>query len=101
MKEKVSQGDIIKLDNLSNPVLILSKDFFNNSGIVIGCPITKNSIQGPLHIKITGIITEGFAECERLKQLDLNIREYTIKDRIPKPEIIDITDAVQSVFDYV
>ena len=101
MKEKVSQGDIIKLDNLNNPVLIISKDFFNNSGIVIGCPILKNSIQGPLHIKITGKITEGFAECERLKQLDLNARGYTIRDRIPMAEIINLTDAVQSIFDYV
>ena len=41
MKEPVHQGDIIKVENIKSPVLVTSKDFFNQSGEVIGCPISK------------------------------------------------------------
>ena len=33
------QGDIIKVEKIKPPVLVVSKDFFNESGEIIGCPI--------------------------------------------------------------
>ena len=48
--EKLHQGDILKIENIKHPVLIVSKDFFNASGEIIGCPIIRNSAPGPLHI---------------------------------------------------
>ena len=44
------QGDILKIEKTKHPVLVVSKDFFNTSGEIIGCPIIKNSTVGPLHI---------------------------------------------------
>ena len=40
-------------------------------------------------------------QCEKMALLDMNIRGYSKLDRIHMPEIIDITDAIQSIFDYV
>lgn len=37
------QGDILKVEKIKHPVLVVSKDFFNTSGEIIGCPIIKNS----------------------------------------------------------
>ena len=44
------QGDIIKVEKIKPPVLVVSKDFFNESGEIIGCPIIADSNEGPLHI---------------------------------------------------
>ena len=37
--EQLHQGDILKIDKIKHPVLVVSKDFFNSSGEIIGCPI--------------------------------------------------------------
>lgn len=39
MSVMVSQGDILKIEGIRHPVLVVSKDFFNTSGEIIGCPI--------------------------------------------------------------
>ena len=46
------QGDILKVEKIKHPVLVVSKDFFNTSGEIIGCPIIKNSTAGPLHMDV-------------------------------------------------
>lgn len=69
MKETLHQGDIVKIERVKSPVLVTSKDFFNQTGEIIGCPIIQNSVASPLHI--------------------------------PMADIINITDAIQSIFDYV
>ena len=48
--EALHQGDILKIEKIRHPVLIVSKGFFNTSGEIIGCPIIKDSMPGPLHI---------------------------------------------------
>ena len=48
----VHQGDILKVEKIKNPVLVVSKDFFNETGEIIGCPIFDHSIGSPLHIEI-------------------------------------------------
>ena len=45
-----TQGDILKIEKINHLVLVASKDFFNTSGEIIGCPIIKHSNPGPLHI---------------------------------------------------
>ena len=40
------QGDIIKVEKIKPPVLVVSKDFFNESGEIIGCPIIGDSNEG-------------------------------------------------------
>lgn len=98
---KISQGDVIKLSGIKIPVLVVSKDFFNTTGEVIGCPIMEAGTAGPLHIPIKTQKTPGFVHCEKMKLLDLNARGHTVKDRVAMADIINITDAIQGIFDYI
>jgi mRNA-degrading endonuclease toxin of MazEF toxin-antitoxin module len=101
MKEPVHQGDIIKVENVKTPVFVASKDFFNQTGEIIGCPIMKNRKTGALHISIQTEKVEGVIHCEKLALLDLNKRGFLQIDRASMGDIINITDAIQGIFDYI
>ncbi len=101
MKEELHQGDILKIEHIKKPVLVVSKDFFNQTFEIIGCPIYEKGEAGPLHIYIKTEETTGYVQCEKMALLDLNIRGYSKIDRINYPDIINITDAVQGIFDYI
>lgn len=98
---KLHQGDILKIEKIKSPVLITSKDFFNTSGEIIGCPIVKESNSGPLHIWTTTENVEGYIQCEKLALLDLSIRGYKKIDRLPLGEMMNVSDAIQSIFEYI
>lgn len=99
--EQLHQGDLLKIENIRHPVLVVSKDFFNSSGAVIGCPVIKDSIVGPLHIWMSVEDNEGYIQCEKLALLDLSVRGYKRIGRLPLAEMINISDAIQSIFEYV
>lgn len=99
--EILHQGDILKIEKIKHPVLIVSKNFFNTSGEIIGCPIIKNSMQGPLHIWMSTKETEGYIQCEKLALLDLSVRGYKKIDRLPLYEMMNVSDAIQGIFEYV
>lgn len=101
MMEELRQGMILNVEKVKKPVLIVSKDFFNQTGEIIGCPIFKESIRSPLHIEVTADNISGYVQCEKLALLDLNVRGYSVIDIIPVADIMNITDAVQGIFDYV
>ena len=68
MKALVHQGDILKIERIKSPVLVVSKDFFNQTGEVIGCPIFKDGESGALHIFVEADTREpldfvGFILC--------------------------------------
>lgn len=97
----VSQGDILKVENIKHPVLVVSKDFFNTSGEIIACPIIRNSAPGPLHIWTDSIEFEGYVQCEKLALLDLSVRGYKKTGSLPIEELMNISDAIQGIFDYI
>lgn len=99
--EQLSQGDILKIERIKHPVLVVSKDYFNTCGEVIGCPIVGNSKPGPLHIRMATEATQGFIQCEKLALLDLTIRGFQKVDRLPLAEMINVSDAIQSIFEYI
>ncbi len=101
MSEQLHQGDIIKIEKIKHPVLIVSKNFFNISGEVIGCPIFQNSVEGPLHIFISAEEITGYVQCEKLALLDLTVRGYKKMDELSIDQIINIADAVQGIFEYI
>ncbi len=101
MAESLQQGDIIKVEKIKFPVLIVSKDFFNESGEIIGCPIYEESTVSPLHIEITTKEITGYVQCEKLALLDLTVRGYKRVDKVTMENRIDIADAVQGIFDYI
>lgn len=99
--EYLHQGDILKVEKIKHPILVVSKDFFNTSGEIIGCPVMKDSASGPLHIWMATENTEGYIHCEKLALLDLSVRGYRKTDRLPISEMINISDAIQSIFEYI
>ena len=99
--EYLHQGDILKIEKIKHPVLVVSKDFFNTSGEVIGCPIIADSVPGPLHIWMSTERTEGYIQCEKLALLDLAVRGYNKVDSLPISEMINVSDAIQGIFEYI
>lgn len=98
---RLHQGDILKIEKIKHPVLVVSKDFFNTSGAIIGCPIIRDSMPGPLHIWMATEENEGYIQCEKLALLDLTMRGYKKVDRLPISEMINVSDAIQGIFEYV
>lgn len=99
--EALHQGDILKIEKMKHPILIASKDFFNTSGEIIGCPIIIDSQSGPLHIWMSTENTQGYIHCEKLSLLDLSVRGYKKTDRLPIPQMINVADAIQGIFEYI
>ena len=99
--EILHQGDILKIEKIKHPVLVVSKDFFNTSGEIIGCPIIRESIPGPLHIWMATEENEGYIQCEKLALLDLSVRGHKRIDRLPFVEMINVSDAIQGIFEYI
>ena len=97
--EHLHQGEILKIEKIKHPVLVVSKDFFNTSGEIIGCPIIRDSVPGPLHIWMSTKENEGYIQCEKLALLDLSVRGYKKIDRLPIVEMINISDAIQGIFE--
>jgi len=101
MKEELHQGDILKIEQVKVPVVIVSKDFFNKTEEIIGCPIYEKGEAAPLHIHISANKVKGYVQCEKLALLDLRVRGYSKIDRLHMEDIINITDAVQGIFDHI
>ena len=96
----VEQGDIISVEKLKGYFLVVSKNFFNQTEQVILCPIVKDTYIDPLHIPVETSEVQGIVMCEQLKLVDLRVRGFKVIDRICYADRIDITDAIQSIFDY-
>ena len=97
----IEQGDIIKIENIKGNVLVVSKNFFNKTGTIIGCLVATDSFEDALHIRISSDKIGGVVLCEHMRLFDMNTRGYTKLGRVKYEEIIDITDAIQSIFDYI
>ena len=96
----VEQGDMLRVSGIKYPVIVVSNNFFNQSGKVIACPILKNAVEGPLHIKLRDSAVEGYVLCEQVKYLDLKARNFSKLTSTHYFDIMDISDAVMGIFDY-
>lgn len=101
MRGGIKQGDVIRVENMKNLVLVVSKDFFNASEMVIGCPVFSKGEEGALHINVHMKEEVFCVYCEQMKLLDLRFRGFSKVGSIKMEDIINITDAIQSIFDYV
>ena len=96
----IEQGDMLRVGGITHPIIVVSNNFFNQSGKIIGCPIVKNAIEGPLHIKLKDSTIEGFVLCEQVKYLDLKARHFSKLSATHYFDIMNISDAVMGMFDY-
>ncbi len=97
-----SQGDIISISGYGKKAfLIVSKNaFIKSTGVFHICPI-MNIPNGPLHIDISG--NKGIAGtvvCEQIKLIDPSARGCSKIDDIPYADIMNISDAIQGMFEY-
>ena len=96
----IEQGDMLRVGGVQYPVIVVSNNFFNQSGKVIACPIVPNAIDGPLHIKLKDSTVKGVVLCEQVKYLDLKARRFSKLTETHYFDIMDISDAVMGIFDY-
>lgn len=96
----IEQGDIISIEKIQGPFLVVSKNFFNTIEQVIVCPIVSDTFPDPLHIVIRTDEVDGIVMCEQMRLIDLRYRGFKKVTNIHYPDIIDITDAIQSIFDF-
>ena len=101
MAETVHQGDVLKVDKIKLPVLVVSKDFFNQTGEIIACPVYNAGRDDTLHIHIQTQNMDGYVHCEKLALLDLNARGFVKLNNLHMNDIMNITDAIQGIFDYI
>lgn len=96
----IEQGDMLRVSGINYPVIVVSNNFFNQSGKVIACPIVKKAMEGPLHIKLRDSSVDGIVLCEQVKYLDLKARHFSKLTATHYSDIMDISDAVMGMFDY-
>lgn len=97
---KVEQGELLQISGFKYPAIVVSNNFFNESGKAIVCPVVKDALAGPLHIRIDGTHVSGFVMCEQLRYVDLQARHFSRQDSIKGYDILNISDAVMGMFDY-
>ena len=100
MINEIAQGEIYSVEKIKMPVLVVSKNFFNKSEQIIACPIMDKASKDPLHIPIQTKDLKGVVLCEQLKLLDLRVRGYSKLSELKQHEVMNISDAIQSIFDY-
>ena len=98
-----SQGDIIRIEGFKKQLfIIVSKNaFIKAMGVFHVCPIIANIPDGPIHIKVQGKKGEnGTVICEQVKVIDPIARSCNRVDSLAYEDIMNISDAVQGMFEY-
>ena len=96
----VNQGDVIRINSIKADLLVLSKETFNKSGVAIVCPVLQDDAYGALNIRIFYDKYEGITHPEGIRAFDLSARHYRLLGQISFSDIQNVTDAIQSIFDY-
>ena len=105
----VKQGQIIRINfnpqsgheqRGTRPALVVSNDFFNETGKAVVCPIMKDAVEGPLHIRLRNCPVEGYVLCEQVRFIDLAERRFSKMTATHYFDIMDISDAVMGIFEY-
>ena len=94
------QGDLLRVSGISQPVMVVSNNFFCRTGRAIVCPVLMQATEGPLHIHIEAGQFRGVVLCEQVRYLDLSARAFTKLGSARYWDIMDISDAVMGMFDY-
>lgn len=99
--KEVFQGDIIHIEGIKGDIFVASKDRFNKSGMIIGCPVLRDGKAGALHIPIYTKDWDGVVICEQMRSIDITSRGYGKVDEATIADVMEVTDAIQGIFDYV
>lgn len=108
----VKQGDIVKISfdpqigheqSGYRPAVVISNDFFNcKTNLTIVCPITNTDNRFPLHVSLDSRTkTTGVILCEHVKSLDLNARQYTVIEQLPRDILLKVINIVFSELEQI
>ena len=67
----IEQGDLLRIEGIKYPVIVVSNNYFNQSGMVIACPIVKTAVPGPLHIPLKDCAVEGTVHFRHIRHRPL------------------------------
>lgn len=97
-----SQGDIIKISGFKNKFMIVSKNsFIKATNVFHVCPIIEGNHEGPIHIFVEAKNSiKGTVICEQMKLIDPAARACSKLDHIPYDMIMNVSDAIQGIFEY-
>ena len=99
----LNQGDIIKINGFSRKLfVVVSKNaFIRATGVFHVCPLIDSADDGPLHIPVVGVNSQaGTVICEQIKMIDPNARICNRTDHLQYGDIMNISDAIQGIFEY-
>jgi len=99
----ISQGDIVKVSGFPRRhFVVVSKNvFIRSAGVLHICPFISGIPAGPLHIPVKGKKgTTGTVICEQIKLIDPMTRGITRMDRLGYTDIMNVSDAIQGIFEY-
>lgn len=97
------QGDIIKISGYKEQlfVIVSKNSFIMAAGIFHACPVIPGIPAGPLHIPVRSRKDEaGTVICEQIKAIDPLARGCNKVDFLSYEDIMNVSDAVQGMFEY-
>ena len=97
----VSQGDILKIEGIPNPCLVVSRDLFNESEMIVVCPVIDEGVESALHMALPTYEMSGFVWVEQLRSVDIRARGYTKIRHLNYADCIQVMDVVKNIFEYV
>ncbi|SDB56452.1 PemK-like, MazF-like toxin of type II toxin-antitoxin system [Pseudobutyrivibrio sp. YE44] len=96
----VEQGDILKIEKIPDPIVVISKTSYNETGRIIACPILNNSFSPHFDIEFKMDNKSVYVSCDNVKQLDLKPRFYSKKGTIPVGILLNIIERIEAIIDY-
>ena len=96
----VRLGDILRLSDSTAYALVISRDFYNRSGMAVLCPIVHFAEEDALHFPFQTKELQGVILAEQIKSMDLSVRYYQTVSSLSIAQLQDICDAVQDIFAY-
>lgn len=97
---EIAQGDILSVEGINALILVVSKTYFNRTEQIVACPVLEKASEDPLHIPVLAMNMQRIVLCEQMKLLDLRVRGYKKLTELKLEDVMNITDAIQSIFDY-
>lgn len=97
-----AQGDIIRISNSKYMFVIVSNNsFIRATGVFHVCPFVSGLPAGPVHIVGKGKKdATGTIPCEQIKLIDPEERNCSRVDSLPYETIMEVSDAIQGIFEY-
>lgn len=92
----VEQGEVLKIEGINHEVVVVSNNRNNASNRVVVCPLINSKKKPTLSVEYD----DSLIACDTIKQLDLDVREYSHTGQISMGQLIKAVDMVQSIFDY-